>query len=453
MQRRGALLVAALTLTAGTTAAVVAGGADPSPPAGPVPAPGPPPAPAVLLPVGSDAPVPVPSALAQRLDPLLDAAPLRRGVGAAVLDPVTGAPLYEREAGEGRIPASVTKLMTGAAALSALGPATRLQTRVAAGPAPGEVVLVGGGDPTLTIDGRGGSASLSELARATARQLRAAAPTPPLVSVLVDATLFAGPPVSPDWRPGYVPAVVAPVSALRLDPAAHGPGGGRGADPAVETGRRFAELLRREGLEVSGRVRGAPVPPGAPTLAAVSGPPVALLVERALVRSDNDLAEALARLVAVRRGAPADFAGASGAITAVVAGLGVPVEGMRLLDGSGLARGARVPPLALARLLAAAGSATHPELRALLTGLPVAGFTGTLVERYAAPPTAAGAGLVRAKTGTLTGVSALAGTVRDADGRVLVFVLIADRVPAADTSPARAGLDRAAAALASCGCS
>ncbi|MDQ6873444.1 MAG: D-alanyl-D-alanine carboxypeptidase, partial [Actinomycetota bacterium] len=63
-----------------------------------------------------------------------------------------------------------------------------------------------------------------------------------------------------------------------------------------------------------------------------------------------------------------------------------------------------------------------------------------------------GAGRVRAKTGTLSGVSALAGVVRDTDGRLLVFAVLADRVPAGGTDGAEIALDRVAAALAGCGC-
>jgi D-alanyl-D-alanine carboxypeptidase/D-alanyl-D-alanine-endopeptidase (penicillin-binding protein 4) len=85
-----------------------------------------------------------------------------------------------------------------------------------------------------------------------------------------------------------------------------------------------------------------------------------------------------------------------------------------------------------------------------VTGLPVAGFTGSLASRFVHDP--AGRGTVRAKTGTLTGVDGLAGTVTTRDGALLGFVAVADRVRTGETLGARDALDRVAAALAGCAC-
>jgi D-alanyl-D-alanine carboxypeptidase/D-alanyl-D-alanine-endopeptidase (penicillin-binding protein 4) len=75
-----------------------------------------------------------------------------------------------------------------------------------------------------------------------------------------------------------------------------------------------------------------------------------------------------------------------------------------------------------------------------------------LKDRYGTSTAAAAAGRVRGKTGTLTGVSSLAGAVRDASGRLLVFALDADRAPPGGNYAAEAALDRVAATLAACGC-
>ncbi|MDP9399191.1 MAG: D-alanyl-D-alanine carboxypeptidase/D-alanyl-D-alanine-endopeptidase, partial [Actinomycetota bacterium] len=383
------------------------------------------------------------AALRAALDPVLAEAALRDGVGAVVLEPATGALLYDAGASTPRVPASVVKLVTAAAALQAVGPQTRLRTRVLAGAAPGELVLVGGGDPVLS------ARDLDALAAQTAAALRTGGGAPSDVTVLVDDSLFSGPGVNPHWRSSYVrgAAVVAPVSALAVHRT---PGSQAPRDPALAAGRQLAERLRAKRVELAGPVRRGRADAGAPELAATSSPPVAVLVEEALAASDNDVVEVLARLVAVAEGRPATAEGAAAAVGDVVTRLGVAPGDLRLLDGSGLARDTAVPPAVLARLLARALSAEHPELRPLVTGLPVGGFTGTLAGRF--PPSTPGAGSVRAKTGTLTGVSSLAGTVRDADGRVLVFAVLADSVPSGATDRARAALDRFAGTLASCGC-
>ncbi len=179
--------------------------------------------------------------------------------------------------------------------------------------------------------------------------------------------------------------------------------------------------------------------------------PLGDLVEQMLLRSDNDLAEALAHRLAVAQGRPATFAGGAAALQAELAGL-VPDGAVALVDGSGLSRDDRVRPSAVAALLLAAVRDRTGRYGPVLSGLPVAGFAGTLADRYRTAPAAAAAGEVRAKTGTLDGVSALAGLVRTADGRLLVFDLTATAVPPGGTVAAEAALDRVAAALAACGC-
>jgi serine-type D-Ala-D-Ala carboxypeptidase/endopeptidase (penicillin-binding protein 4) len=380
-------------------------------------------------------------------------------VGAYVVDVATGEVLLDRDAASARTPASVAKLATAAGALVALGPATRLETRTVAGARPGEVVLVGGGDTTLTVrPGKAGyptPARLADLADATAAALRVKGVVE--VTVSVDDSLFTGPSLSPDWRPGYVAAgVVSPVSALSLDGGRIRPGfAARSADPAVAAGERLARLLRDRGLSVSGQVGRATASPAAEVLGTVSSPQLSSLVETMLLTSDNDLAESMVRLVAIGRDHPATFEGGTTAVAEVLTELGVPTEGLGLLDGSGLARGSRIAPETLGALLAlAAADDGDPRLRPLVTGLPVAGFSGTLADRFGTAAVGrAGAGVVRAKTGTLTGVSSLAGVVPGGDGsppgqfRLLAFALMTDDVQVSNTLDARDALDRIAAAL------
>ncbi|MEO9222465.1 MAG: D-alanyl-D-alanine carboxypeptidase, partial [Mycobacteriaceae bacterium] len=128
---------------------------------------------------------------------------------------------------------------------------------------------------------------------------------------------------------------------------------------------------------------------------------------------------------------------------------GIDVSGLAMRDTSGLSDLDRVPARALTDVLSqAAGNGPHgAALRPLLSKLPVAAASGTLADRFDRVSTQTGAGWVRAKTGTLSGVNSLAGVVTDVDGRVLVFALLSNGPGAA-----RPALDAIAAALRTCGC-
>ncbi|GGW61340.1 D-alanyl-D-alanine carboxypeptidase [Streptomyces lucensis JCM 4490] len=383
-------------------------------------------------------------ALPDVLAPFLDASALGDGHAAAVVDLTTGERLYGTGAGQALTPASTTKIATAVAALSALGADHRLTTRAALEPDTGEVVLVGGGDPTLTArKGADGWASLRTLAAGTVKALRARDVHE--VTLSYDTTLYAG----TAQHPIGVNENIAPVTALtadegRTDGSAKGPAV-RVDDPARDAAAKFAALLEDAGVKTT-----APGPSKATTraetLATVSSPPLSALVERMLTNSDNDIAEALARQTALASGEPATFEGGARAIATQLRKLGLPLSGASFHDGSGLDRDDRLTADLLTALLVKAADPGHPGLRPVLTGLPVAGFTGTLTDRY----TDGAAGVVRAKTGTLTGVNTLAGTVVDTDGHLLAFAFLASGTT--DAQQAQSTLDDAATALAACGC-
>ncbi|WP_308312455.1 D-alanyl-D-alanine carboxypeptidase/D-alanyl-D-alanine-endopeptidase [Streptomyces sp. ISL-11] len=375
--------------------------------------------------------------LAAALEPLLNDSALGDRRSAAVYDATTGQRLYGSDEGTPYTPASTVKLATAAAALSALGADHRIDTTVVAD---GDgIVLVGGGDPTLTARRTAGAASLSDLAGATVRALKARGKD--RVRLTYDTSRYAGPashPIGPNEN-------IAPVSALmvdegRLGDSDHGPAD-RSADPAADAAGKFAGLLCAQGVTVDGDPAAGRAGGSAERIAAVSSPPLSALVERTLTNSDNDIAEALARATALADGQEASFEGAARAVTARLDKLGL--TGAHVADGSGLDRADQISADLLARLLVRAADPRHGELRPILTGLPVAGFSGTLRGRYA--DEAAGRGYVRAKTGTLTGVNALAGTVVDAQGRVLTFAFMTMGAP--DGDGAVRALDRLAASL------
>ncbi|AYN40111.1 D-alanyl-D-alanine carboxypeptidase/D-alanyl-D-alanine-endopeptidase [Streptomyces dangxiongensis] len=384
-------------------------------------------------------------ALPDVLEPLMAAPALGDDRAAAVVDVATGTRLYGTGVGKALTPASTTKIATAVAALSALGPDHRLTTRAAFEPDTRELVLVGGGDPTLTAHPKAGGewADLRTLAADTAKALGRRGIHE--ITLSYDTTLYTGPALHPIG----VNDNLAPVSALaadegRADGSDSGPAP-RVSDPAADAAAKFAGFLKDAGITTT-----SPGPSKASTraqtLATVSSPPLSALVERMLTNSDNDIAEALARRTALAGGDPASFAGGARAVATQLRKLGLPMSGAAFHDGSGLDRADRLTADLLTALLVKAGDPARPGLRPVLTGLPVAGFTGTLSTRY----TDGAAGVVRAKTGTLTGVNTLAGTVVDKDGRLLAFAFLASHT--ADPPQAQSALDAAATALAGCGC-
>jgi D-alanyl-D-alanine carboxypeptidase/D-alanyl-D-alanine-endopeptidase (penicillin-binding protein 4) len=161
------------------------------------------------------------------------------------------------------------------------------------------------------------------------------------------------------------------------------------------------------------------------------------------------VAEAMARQVALKKGRVADFTGAAAAISGVLRDLDLDT-GVATVDGSGLSPRNQITPLGLARMVALDAAGKRPELRTVISGMPVGGLTGTLSERFLIPATRAGAGMVRAKTGTLNQVNTLAGLAYDTNGRLLSFAFMANEVT--DGEAAKAALDRLASTLAACGC-
>lgn len=427
------------------------------------------PPPGLSLPAPSAAPVVAPAVASRAVDPVAVRRAVRRllrdedlGPRVAVsISPLSdggpesgGAPAFS--SGPATVtPASTMKLLTTTAALAALGPDHTFRTTVVAGASPRDVVLVGGGDPLLarapSPDAYPARADVVTLAKATARSLEQLGRT--RVRIGYDTSLFSGPSVSPAWPASYLPDdVVSPITSLWVDEGREGSDGPeRSADPALAAANVFAKALSRQGIVVRGEPRATVPPASATEYAGVESAPLSRIAQWVLEVSDNEAAEVLFRHVALAEGQPGSFAGGSVAVADVLGRLGVDLTGARILDGSGLSRRDRLAPASLLDVLSVAASAEHPELRTVATGLPVAGFTGSLTYRFG-EEAAEGLGLVRAKTGTLTGVHGLAGLLTDADGTLLSFVAVADKVALADTLDAREQLDRVAAALAACHC-
>ncbi|BCW69212.1 D-alanyl-D-alanine carboxypeptidase/D-alanyl-D-alanine-endopeptidase [Arthrobacter sp. NicSoilB8] len=418
-------------------------------------------------PLRDTAPVPAGAALAAKLNETLktDGGGTFTGI---VQDAATGQVLFDRAADEARVPASNMKLLTAGAALRVLGPDGRFSTRVVAGPTPGSVVLTGGGDVLLAAGESDpgavlGRAGLATLAQATVRALQNDGGATGTLSVLLDDSLFSGPALSQAWSPEDVAAgEMAPLYPLALNSARFDPAkttGPRPQDAAMTAAEAFAAKLTEAaapaGLSVApgvARVRPGASPEGArpKVLAEVQSATVGEQVDLMLQTSDNYLAEVMGRMTALGAGRPGSGDDAVAAVLQQVQDMGVPTEGLRAADVSGLALANRVSARQLTDAVRAMTSGADTRLRAALAGFPVAGLTGTLGDRYTEAASAAGAGLVRAKTGTLNTVIALSGYVVDADGRLLVFSFVGNGLTPGAAN--KAALDRSAAVLAGCGC-
>nr|WP_312882177.1 D-alanyl-D-alanine carboxypeptidase/D-alanyl-D-alanine-endopeptidase [Micromonospora polyrhachis] len=427
--------------------------------------------PPVLANVPDNAPMPTPAGIRAAIDALVTGSALGSEVNVSVLDALTGESLYVRGGDVPTVPASTTKLATAVTVLATRGPAYRITTRVVAGAEPGEVVIIGAGDPTLAVNGTGsypGAGRLDRLAEQVKQALGGTVPT----KVTVDSSLYSGPTYEPGWDAdiptgGYGAAMTALMTdGARLDPKKSTKGAARTPVPDLAAGKSFAKLLGLPAAQVKAVSRGTappangstapptagtgPIEPGT-ELGRVQSPPIIRMVDFMLTDSDNVVAEALARQVALSRGQPASFVGGAAAMDVVLAELGLPADQSDLADGSGLSRSNRVTPELLSRLLVMVANGQHPELTGLVNGLPVAGWSGTLDDRFGVAASRMGAGVVRAKTGTLSGVHAFSGLLTTADGRLLAFTVLANKVPVG-SDQAQPILDRLAATLAACGC-
>jgi len=410
-----------------------------------------------LGPVADDAPLPQRKPVEALVQDLVKDERLgkKAKVGVVVADQLTGGVVASYRADVAMEPASTAKVVTAVAALGTLDPASTFTTSVVRGTGD-QVVLVGGGDMMLAADAGdatvvNGRAGLGDLARAAAKQLKLVGLTE--VTLRVDDTLYTGPRVSPGWDEGDLTmGYAAPVAPLAVKIAATKEGVAyppRSSDPALAAAKVFATRLTEAGITVKGDVARAAAPSGATVLATVESAPLHDVVHFFLESSDNTITEVVSRAVAIDQKLPASFDGGTQAVLRAVTMLGVDTKGAVLADASGLAEGSLLTPTTLLGLIQLVSDPEHPELRSIAVGMPVGGLTGTLSDRYLSSDAR---GLVRAKTGSLSGVKGLAGTVLDSDGRQLDFaVLVAHDKKTGPWGP-RQAIDTFVTALHGCGC-
>ena len=322
--------------------------------------------------------------------------------GAAVVDLETGEVVFRRGDRLALVPASNEKLAVAYGALVALGRSYRIETTVFGegelidGIWRGDLVLKGYGDPTLS----GGDL------RRLAAQLRAGGVRKVTGGVVGDESYFDSRRVAPGWKAGFYLGESEPLSALTVDRGRY-----RGAvsgEPALAAARGFREALQGAAIAVSGRSRVGRVGDLALPLASVASPALAEIVRVMNLGSDNFTAEILLKHLGVVADRPGTSARGAAIVRSTLAAAGVPLGGVRIVDGSGLSPYDRLTAQALVAILRAAWD--DAEVRdAFVASLPVAGRTGTLSDRLESPPAR---GNVLAKTGTTAAASTLAGYVR-----------------------------------------
>lgn len=416
----------------------------------------PPPRPAAVanpavIPLADSAAVPTTSGMTAALAKVV-ADPDLGNLTGRVTDAHTGQQIWEQRAEVPMQPASTNKVLTAAAALLTLDRNARVTTTVLAADQtrmPGTVVLVGGGDPTLSAAPSGeqtwyrGAARISDLAD----QVRKSGLRP--TAVQVDTSLFTGPDMAPGWDPEDIGGGdIAPIQAVMLDAGRIQPTtieSRRSVTPALDAGRALAVAL---GVDPA-KVTFAPGPAGGRQLASVQSAPLMERLLEMMNSSDNVMAETIAREVAKATGRPLSFAGGVDAVLSKLAAEKIDVTGASLVDASGLSVADLLTAKTLDDVVNAAAGPDHPALRPLVDLLPVAGGSGTLSNRFFDTDVAKSpAGWLRAKTGSLTKTNALAGIVTDSSGRVLTFAFISNNAG----FTGRTAIDELAGTLRTCGC-
>jgi D-alanyl-D-alanine carboxypeptidase/D-alanyl-D-alanine-endopeptidase (penicillin-binding protein 4) len=419
--------------------------------------------------------------LGRVLDRALAHRALRGARVVALVEGADGRELYARDADSPLIPASNAKVLTTLAAMARFGPTHRFETLLLADRRPdadgavGTLVLRGGGDPAVNNEDWWQIARA--LHRAGLRRVQG--------DLVLDDSLFDRVRWHPSWGRTGARAYHAPVGALNanygafsvvlrpgravgepvlvdvIPPVAHlkvvnralterartrtrlnvdrraapdgeavvvSGGTGVDADPlrlnrsVLDPTRYAGSVLRwqleEQGIVIEGGVRVGSAPETTEVLLRHEGRTLAEIVRLCMKYSNNQIAEALVKQLGVRAGGRGTWEAGGAEMRRVLAGLGVDPDGFTLVDGSGLSYQNRATPRAFVQALRA-GAASFDFGPEWVASMPLANLDGTLADRAAGAP-----GAVRAKTGTLTRVTALSGYARLASGERARFSIL-----------------------------
>lgn len=370
---------------------------------------------------------------------------------AQVINPGTNEVLFDMQGDTPAATASVMKLLTAAAAVQVLGSNYRVQTKVYADlDHPGQIVIVGAGDPTLSRVGVGkdsvyvGGPKLSDLAV----QINAWARATPITSIVLDSTYFTG----ASWQPG-VPdtertlGYQSLVTALQVD--------GDRDNPTRETSPRSLDPVNRVGvslkkaigsLATNATITQAQAGTNLLQIAMVQSQPISKWITHMLQVSDNTEAEYLARIVSKQLGYDGSFTSIDAAIKAALTRSGLDTSNLLLKDGSGESEDNFVSATFLNQLLKKILN-SDGNFGVIKQALPIAGESGSLANRFTGANVDAD-GHIFAKTGWTTHEYSLAGLITAKDGTNLTFSIAAI---GAVNDTAKEAIDNLAAGIYRCG--
>jgi D-alanyl-D-alanine carboxypeptidase/D-alanyl-D-alanine-endopeptidase (penicillin-binding protein 4) len=348
--------------------------------------------------------------------------------------------------------ASTQKLLTATGLLLALGPDATFTTEAVATAAPqggvvaGDLYLVGGGPadlgtPEWLTMGPGTRQRVVHDIGGLVEAIAAAGVTRIEGSVVGDGTRFDDQLYNPSLAPRLIDQdQVGPISGLMVNdgfgqfsPSRTNSETVPAADPAADAARVLTERLVARGIAVGGAPRSGAAPDRAATVASLASPPVSQLVAEMLTTSDNEAAEAALKEIGYQAQGEGSWAAGAAGLANLLQEAGVPIDGVQVADGSGLSIDDRFTCTTLVEVLTLQG--TGPVVRA---GLPVAGQTGTLADRFVGTQIA---GRLRAKTGTLRNVTALAGEIDPLQGGSLTFAYVANVPDPGEVTSAEVGID------------
>ncbi|MDE0483049.1 MAG: D-alanyl-D-alanine carboxypeptidase/D-alanyl-D-alanine-endopeptidase [Candidatus Poribacteria bacterium] len=352
---------------------------------------------------------------------LQDALFTTASIGIKVVAVETGEVIYAKNANKLHHPASTTKLFTAATALAKLGSDYRFKTTLYTDTTKdaqvvGNIYLKGSADPVLQSD------DIVELCEALAQ-------TGVKIiqgNIVVDETYLDTVQEGPGWMWDDKPLRISALSIRSIEPDV------KTGSRTIACGNLLKTTLKQKGIDVMGEVVLGTVPSDANRVAAHLSPPLAEIIKLMNKPSDNWIAEFLFKTIGAEvKGEPGTWRKGRETVTEFLGEIMGEPPAHRFVDGSGLSRYNLLNAELLTKLLVYM-SHNFELMPEFMTSLPIAGVDGTLKNRmqgmYAEK-------ILRAKTGTLSGVSALAGYTTTADGEVLAFgILVSHYVGSATTA-------------------